>query len=129
MAVEITRLHDGKVLIVRATGRLSQEDYRRYVPEVERLMQQFGRIHILFEMQDFHGWRPGALWEDMKFAAAHFRDISRLAFVGDKKWERGMGTFCRPFTRAEIRYFERDEFDLAREWVEAGVKSPVAAAP
>ncbi len=42
----------------------------------------------------------------------HFRDIDRLAIVGETKWEQGMATFCRPFTTAKIRYFDRkDEAD------------------
>jgi hypothetical protein len=60
-------------------------------------------------MHDFHGWDAGALWEDAKFDLKHFADIERLAFVGEKKWEKGMAQFCRPFTKATIRYFDRSE--------------------
>jgi hypothetical protein len=43
------------------------------------------------------------LWEDIKFSVKHFADIERLAMVGDKKWQRGMAAFCKPFTKATIR--------------------------
>lgn len=74
-------------------------------------------------MKDFHGWEAGALWEDIKFDVKHFRDIERLAMVGERKWEKGMSLFCKPFTTAEIRYFERGEAAQAREWLEGGVTS------
>jgi hypothetical protein len=57
------------------------------------------------------------LWEDIKFDVKHFRDIERLALVGEKKWEEGMATFCKPFTTAEVRYFDRAQVDDAREWI------------
>jgi hypothetical protein len=64
----------------------------------------------------FHGWSVGALWEDIEFEARHFRDIERLALIGDKKWEAGMAC-CKPFTTATIRYFDRAEAAQARAWV------------
>jgi len=33
---------------------------------------------------------------------------------GEKKWQKGMSQFCRPFTTAKIRYFNRAEMDAAR---------------
>jgi hypothetical protein len=68
-------------------------------------------------MQDFHGWEASALWQDIKFDFKHFADIERLAMVGDKKWEKWMSDFCRPFTTAKIRYFGKEEAEAAQRWV------------
>lgn len=103
--------------MIHVSGRLSKEDYERFVPEVERRIQEHGKVRILFDMQDFHGWDVAALWEDTKFAYRHYGDIERLAVIGEKAWQKGMTTFCKPFTQAEIRYFERGEADQAREWI------------
>jgi hypothetical protein len=70
-------------------------------------------------MAGFHGWTTGALWEDIKFDVKHFSDIERVAMVGEKKWQKGMSEFCRPFTTAKIRYFDHSEANAAREWAEA----------
>ena len=72
---------------------------------------------MLFDMTDLHGWTAGALWEETKFAMHHFRDIDRLAMVGDKKWQEGMATFCKPFTKATIRYFDHGDAAEARKWL------------
>ena len=72
---------------------------------------------MLFDMTEFHGWDAGALWEDIKFDIKHFADIERLAMVGEKKWQQGMAIFCKPFTRATIRYFDHATVAEARKWL------------
>jgi polyribonucleotide nucleotidyltransferase len=74
---------------------------------------------VLLEMSDFHGWELGAAWEDTKFTFRHFNDISRIAMVGDRTWEKGMSTFCKAFTKAEIRYFDSGEKEKAIQWIES----------
>jgi hypothetical protein len=59
----------------------------------------------------------GALWEDIKFDIRHFADIERLALVGEKRWQHGMATFSKPFTKATIRYFERADAAEAPKWL------------
>ncbi len=105
------------VLHVRVTGKLTKESYLTFVPLVDQRIREHGKLRILFEMHDFHGWTAGALWEDMKFDVAHWRDIERLALVGESKWEQGMAVFCKPFTSAKIKYFDRSKLDEAKHWL------------
>ena len=118
MTVELQTQGDARTMTVRLSGKLSKEDYNAFVPEVERLIQQHGKIRLLVEMHDFHGWDAGALWEDVKFDLKHFNDVERIAFVGDKKWHKGMAVFCKPFTTAKIGYFEHERIDDARRWLQ-----------
>ena len=117
MTTELKELNKGRLLEIYLTGKLTKEDYETFLPAVERLVKQFGKICMLVEMHDFHGWTAGALWEDTKFAAHHFRDIKRLAIIGETKWEKGMATFCKPFTTAEVRYFDHTKATEARDWL------------
>jgi hypothetical protein len=117
MPVELQETDAGKIVEVRISGKLTTDDYERFVPELGRLITLHGRIRILFEMRDFHGWTAGALWQDLKFDVKHFRDIERLAMVGEKQWEKGMAIFCKPFTSAKIRYFDVPGLDEARKWL------------
>ncbi|NIR52314.1 STAS/SEC14 domain-containing protein [candidate division KSB1 bacterium] len=116
-AIEIEEQAGGKVVEVGVTGKLATEDYEMFVPEIERLIQEHGKIRILLKLIDFHGWTAGALWEDIKFDVKHFNDIERLAVVGDSKWEQGMTVFCKPFTTADIRYFDRSKLEEAQQWI------------
>jgi hypothetical protein len=119
MSIQVNEKSSTKTLAVRVAGKLTREDYATFVPEFERLVKLHGKIRVLFEMADFHGWKAATLWEDIKFEFKHFADIERLAMVGDKKWEKGMSLFCKPFTTAKIRYFDHARMDEAKAWVES----------
>ena len=121
MAVEIHEEGEGKIFTIKLSGKLTKQDYEHFVPETERCIKQHGKLRMLVQMHDFHGWDMGALWEDIKFDVKHFRDIERLAFVGEKKWEAGMATFCKPFTHAKVRYFDVAQYDEAVTWLREGV--------
>ena len=118
MPIQLTEKNGGKTLEVLVSGKLAHEDYVQFVPVFERLVKEHGKISVLFEMTDFHGWNAGAVWDDLKFDLKHFSDIARLAMVGESKWEKGMSVFCRPFTTAKIRYFDRAQAAEARAWIE-----------
>jgi hypothetical protein len=123
MAAQLQLEADGKILTVSASSTLSRDDYEHFVPEFERLIQQHGKIRILFVMTEFRGWDAGALWEDLKLDFKHWGDVERLAMVGDKAWEKGMSYFCKPFTTAKIRYFDHVQIDEARQWLREGLES------
>ena len=125
MPVELREEEGGKVSVIQLSGKLTREDYGQFIPEVERLIKEHGKISMLVSMHDFHGWTAGALWEDIKFDVRHFRDIERLAMVGEKKWEKGMAVFCKPFTSAKVRYFDQSQAAEALEWVK-GTKVAVS---
>lgn len=115
--ITLQETNEGKVLEVQITGRLSKMDYEHFAPVVEELIKQRGKIRMLIEMHDFHGWTAGALWQDIKFDAKHFKDIERIAMVGETKWQHGMSVFCKPFTTAKIRYFDQGSTEEARAWL------------
>lgn len=117
MPIQLNEENAGKLLAVHVNGTLAKADYEHFVPEFERLVGLHGKLHVLFDMTGFHGWTVGALWEDTKFAMHHFRDIDRLAVVGEKKWQEGMATFCKPFTKATVKYFDHADAAEARKWL------------
>ena len=119
MAIKFEEKDAGKILEVHVTGKLVKEDYETLVPETERLVKQHGKIRLLVEMHDFHSWTAGAFWEDAKFGAHNYRNIEKLAIVGETKWQQGMSVFCKPFTTAQVRYFDHEHMDEAQQWLEA----------
>ena len=44
-------------------------------------------------------------------------EFERLAMVGEEKWQHGMAIFCKPFTRATVRYFDHANAAEARKWL------------
>ena len=111
-------LAQGRLLHVKISGKLTRESYEALAPLADEQIQENGKIRILLELHDFHGWTAGAMWEDLKFDYRHWNHIEQLAIVGESKWEQGMAMFCKPFTSAKIRYFDHTALAEAQAWVE-----------
>ncbi len=118
MPIQLDEKDGGKLLAVHVSGKLTSADYEHFVPEFDRLFGLHGKLRVLFDMANFHGWDAAALWEDTKFAIHHYDAIERIAMVGETKWQHGMATFCKPFTRAKIRHFDHGETEAALAWLE-----------
>jgi len=113
----IELVEEGKFVNLKITGKLEKEDYEFFVPEIDKQIERYGKVNMLLELIDFHGWTAGAAWEDTKFGIRHFNDIERLAIVGDKAWEKGMAYFCKVFMTAKVQYFDVSERDKAMTWI------------
>jgi SpoIIAA-like len=113
----IEDLPDG-VVGVEAHGKVTAEDYENVlVPAVEAARKE-GKVRLLYVFgDDFPDYSAGAAWEDAKLGIGHLRSWERIAVVSDEDWLRraigGLG-WLMP---GEIRVFETDDLDDAREWV------------
>jgi SpoIIAA-like len=105
-----------KVLGFRLSGKLHDEDYKTFVPTIDEAAKD-GKVRLLAQFHDFHGWDAHALWDDIKFATTHCTKFDRIALVGDKTWEKWMAKVCKPFTLAKVRYFDVSEIDQAWTWL------------
>ena len=106
------------VLAFEMSEKLHDEDYRVFVPVVEKALEDNGeKINFLAVFKDFHGWDAHACWDDLKFGVKHCFDIKKIAMVGDKKWEHWMALLCKPLTPARVLYFDISEIDDAWKWV------------
>jgi hypothetical protein len=107
----------GNVLAFKISGKLHDEDYKAFVPQVDKAIAEHGKTRILAQFHDFQGWDLHALWDDIKFATTHCTKIEKIALVGDKAWEKWMATVCKPFTMARVQYFDASDIDKARAWI------------
>ena len=115
--IEILKESSGNVVGFVLGGKLHDDDYKSFVPQMERIIEREGKVRILAYFHDFRGWDLHAAWDDMAFGTKHFRDIEKFALVGDRKWEEWMARLCKPFTRAEVKYFDVQELDQAWVWL------------
>jgi hypothetical protein len=107
------------VLAVKLSGKLHDEDYKTFVPLVDAAVAKAGKgkVRLLAQFHDFHGWDMHALWDDVKFATTHCTAFERIALVGDRRWEEWMAKVCKPFTLAKIQYFDASQMEKARAWI------------
>ena len=113
------KINDGidDIVEIRATGKLTKEDFSSFVPKFEECVRRLGKLRVLFDVTDFHGWQSDGIWEEIKFDVKHNNDYRRLAVIGDEKWHHWLVAAFKPFTFAETQYFSAPQSDQARQWL------------
>jgi stage II sporulation SpoAA-like protein len=109
---------------LRASGKLSVEDYRKVLEPALEAATATGSVRLVFVLTEFDGVAAGAWIEDMKTGLrAWVRDHDawkRMALVTDVEWvARAMRAFAW-LAPGEVRTFELDELEVAKDWVAAG---------
>ena len=100
----------------KLSGKLHDEDYEKFVPLVDAEFAKEGKVNVLAQFHDFHGWDMHALCDDIKFSTTHCSKIRRIALVGETAWQKWMAVVCKPFTMAKIRYFDAADVESAKAW-------------
>ena len=108
----------GKILGFKMSGKLHDADYKTFVPMIDAAVAKEGKVRLLAQFHDFHGWDLSALWDDVKFSTTHCTKIERIALVGDKTWEKYMAKVCKPFTLAKVKYFDGADGAAAWAWLQ-----------
>lgn len=121
--MELMRHTDPKVIAIRASGTLTKADYDKLLPILRDAVEQYDKISWYMEMDDFSGWDARAFWKDLQFGVEHANNFYKIAMVGEETWEDWFTQLMKPFTSAEVRYFELEDRDQAWRWVGTGAAS------
>jgi hypothetical protein len=116
MIEQIPGLTDDTVC-VRASGKLRDADFVMLFALIDAAVADRGKIRLLIELHDFRGWDLHGLWDDLKFHTTRSANIERIAYVGDKTWEKWLINMARVFPGTAIRYFDASEMDAVRAWL------------
>ncbi len=101
----------------RISGHIDKNDYEVMLPVLEEKIKQHGKIRVFAEVQEVADYSIEALWEDVKFDFKHASDFSRAAIIGDKAWIDWLTVLAKPFTTAEIKYFDFTQREQAWQWI------------
>ena len=78
-------------------------------------------LKVLIVLENFRGWKKGDDWSDIGFFAQYEANFSRLAVVGEPRWEAETLLFLGAKRRTgEVRYFETTQEAAARAWLTSG---------
>jgi SpoIIAA-like len=109
------------VVGLRASGKLSKDDYESVLEPALKEATDSGEARVLFVLPDFDGLEPGAWVEDvktgLKVEARNRSAWKKLAFVSGVDW---VSKATRMFTWAmpgELAVYEMDDLDKATEWI------------
>ncbi|RTZ74820.1 MAG: hypothetical protein DSZ00_03275 [Gammaproteobacteria bacterium] len=105
------------VVAFKAVGKLTHDDYQRFLPTLETIIREEGPVSLLLELENFHGWDLEAAKDDYEFATTHLESFRRIAIIGDKGWERWLALMAKPFVDTEVRFFTPDQLSEAWDWV------------
>jgi len=122
VSIEIDLLNvDGETepRVVRGviTGKLGESDYQVLETRVEQILERHASVRMIAQLSEFEGWTAGAAWEDARLSLRHYSDFERLAIVGDARWQEWMTAIARPFSLAEVRFFEPVDMEQALTWI------------
>jgi len=118
--IEFELLRDKGILLVRPSGPLSADDFRKIAATVDPYIAEKGRLNgLLVEAPSFPGWDSFAgLIEHFRFVRDHHRDIERVAAVTDDDFLKIAPRIAVHFAHPEIRVFPISDKANALAWVE-----------
>ena len=115
--ITINDQNNSHIIETVAEGKLSEQDYEKLIPILENKIKKFGKISWYFEVNNFDGWTVKAIWKDAKFDIKHRNDFEKIAIVGNKKWHEWMADILKPFTDADVKYFDSENKEAAKQWI------------
>jgi hypothetical protein len=116
--ITIEHDRDRDMIVIRASGTLTTEEYEHAVPELKHAMELAqGPLRVMIRLEDFRGWEIGALWQELKLDLNFRGDFGRVAVVGETALEEWGTALSAPFAKAEMRFFPTDREAEAKEWL------------
>jgi hypothetical protein len=106
---------------LRASGKLSREDYRDVLEPALREGIDSGELRLLFVLTDFDGLAAGAMREDLKTGLSawlgNHSAWRRFALVTDVDWVAKAMHMFTWMTPGEVTVRGLDELEDAKAWV------------
>jgi len=117
ISIGITHTDNNFFLQMTIKGYLSHEDYQKMIPLVENALNgvKDPKVKVLVDAREFEGWELKAVLDDFKFGLKHNKEFVKVAFVGNKKWEKFAIRISNWFMSGKMEFFE--DLDSAKEWL------------
>src|SRR5258705_5035727 len=74
----------GRLVALRVAGKLTKEDMVSVAPPLEEKIRENGKVDLLCDMTDLHGWSLGGFLAELKFDAKNPKDFRRVAGINRK---------------------------------------------
>ncbi|GAA5315150.1 MAG: STAS/SEC14 domain-containing protein [Candidatus Pelagadaptatus aseana] len=117
LAIGIDRIDDHFFLTFKAQGKLTHADYETITPMIDSALGQVKqpKVKALFDGTELEGWEARAAWDDFKLGLKHGSEFEKIAFYGNKNWQKLSAKLGSWFISGEIKYF--DSLDEALDWL------------
>ena len=117
--IEIMPETEGKVLVVKATEKLTARDYEEvFIPKINQLIEEYRKVSVVVLLaENFSGWEIGAAWDDASFGIQHRHDFEKMAVVGGSKWLQWATKISFNFMDGQVAIYDIPDFENAVAWV------------
>src|SRR5438034_11552738 len=107
--------HD--IYVLRFSGILKRSEFAAEQNALARQIDTGSKPRLLVILENFEGWERGADWNDLDFMMSHGAKISKIAIVGEPRWETLALAFAGAgVRRATVKFFQSNEMRQARYW-------------
>jgi hypothetical protein len=109
------------ILGFRMRGLVTAQDYETVmVPDIEAAFALNRKLRSIIHIgEDFDGFAPGAMWDDVKLGFRHITGWDRTALVTDVGWMRVMSSMFGFAMPSHFKLFSNAEMDQAMRWITA----------
>ncbi|MFK8043394.1 STAS/SEC14 domain-containing protein [Congregibacter sp.] len=107
------------VLVLEPQGELSKSDFTEAAKAVDPYLERNANLcGLIIHVDSFPGWDSFAsLIAHLKFVRDHHARVSRVAFATNSPIGSVAEKVASHFIKAEIKSFDFDQFDAARDWL------------
>lgn len=118
LSIGIERVNNAFFLSLKATGKLTHEDYEKINPMIDSALEgvKDPNIKVFIDGSEFEGWVLRAAWDDFKLGLKHGNNFDKIAIFGNKKWQEYTAKVGSWFISGEVQYFE--DADEALTWLQ-----------
>jgi len=87
LSIGIERINSSFFLKLKATGKLTHEDYKIIDPLIDAALNGIKqpKIKALIDGTELEGWELQAAWDDFKLGLKHNNEFEKIAIYGNKK--------------------------------------------
>lgn len=118
LSIGIERVGNEFFLSLKATGKLTHEDYQKINPMIDSALEgvRDPEIKAFIDGSELEGWELRAAWDDFKLGLKHGNEFSKIAIYGNKKWQEYTAKIGSWFISGEVKFF--DDLDRALDWLQ-----------
>lgn len=120
----LTQIENTNIFEFTLDGDFTRVDFEQIAQQLEAIIAEHGDVRLIEVVKSIGSIEPSALLEDLKFAPKHLKHFSHVAVVADQKWIAWLSKMAAAFMSAEIRTFELDQLQQAREWIHGPQMTP-----
>ena len=113
----IERIDNQFYLYLKATGKLTHEDYQKFTPLLDQALSGLDdpEILALVDITELTGWELRAAWDDFKLGLKHGSEFKKIALIGNQRWVDVGIRVGEWFSSGDIRHCDTTEEAL--EWL------------